>query len=456
MVFIPFLIFIFFLFLMTLRKWVGYREALSFFSCFFNFYIFNPSNMRWGISIFYVIVATVLGLLFFKSILSSGFRIKKYRLYGKEILFYCGLTLLVPIFLSGKIQVIDFNADYKELESYLRPLRFSTQNLTQYIYLVIFIFFSNFLSHYKTVTAFRRTLTVYFYGGLVVILSGLLYQIFSTFGSFETVSNIYKLVFGVTDLRLMDRGLWGIRRIYSLAGEASFTSSFLLLQIGVLRYLRLTAQRSSEKFLYHLAFLLNVLLILFSGSTSGIAGLFLLVVFEMLNSGKELWKFFKKKFIWFAVPAIFLFPFAFIAIHSQFVKLMTLDRTSSTLVRFQNLMITVQIFTKSPLFGVGIGSNRSSSMLGWFISNIGLIGMILVFITIYKLYKRLMMNKNKTSLVLLNSYLSYLVVALLSLPFGIFSFGYFIVYTGFVIYLFRYESDNNYLTSHNLENKVLV
>lgn len=199
---------------------------------------------------------------------------------------------------------------------------------------------------------------------------------------------------------------WGsigdIARTFTYVGEASYTAKYYLVMMSLfaslLIYRKNNVVQKSWLFFLNL-FLLGLTIIL--GSTTGYVGFIILAVIigflffrykhEFSENGVKA----NSNFIGFSfifgvllcIPLILMF-YEQISFFANYLLVNHVDKiegdTGSGVARLNTNLIALDIFIKSPIFGVGYGHNRTNSYFTFLLSNVGIIGFVLMnFFCIY-------------------------------------------------------------------------
>ena len=199
---------------------------------------------------------------------------------------------------------------------------------------------------------------------------------------------------------------WGsigdIARTFTYVGEASYTAKYYLIMaslfVGFLLYRNNT---NKQKVFYGILVLFLICLILILGSTTGYVGLFILlcligflhfrykyampVYSTRGNSNFVTAMVFFGLLIFIPLALIFNEQLTFFA---NYLLVNHVDKiegdTGSGVARLNTNLIALDVFLKSPIFGVGYGHNRTNSYFTFLLSNVGIIGFgLLNFFCLY-------------------------------------------------------------------------
>lgn len=193
---------------------------------------------------------------------------------------------------------------------------------------------------------------------------------------------------------------WGaigdISRTFTYIGEASYTAKYYLILISVFGGFLLYKKNSwKQKSFYLFLLLLLFALISILGSTTGYVGLVILLILfgfihfryknvmpkPYLNSNKN----FLVINIFFSILLLAPLLIIFNDQLSFFINYLFVNHvdkiegdTGSGIVRYNTNLIALDIFIKSPIFGVGYGHNRTNSYFTFLLSNVGIVGFCLL------------------------------------------------------------------------------
>lgn len=297
-----------------------------------------------------------------------------------------GLSLFMPLLINGQVLVHPVDSPY--LPIVYEPLYFSRVNITQYLYLIFwamafFVLVDELKKSFVRLQKVIRILTVL---GVITVMSGFANQLFRYLGLDNWAYNMYA-VLGGRDLSFIGKDIGGIPLMYTIAGEPGWTSIYLLVLLGLVAvpvcfknqaYLQQNNKTGALS-----------LIIIFCGlimaGTTGYAGLILFAVSMMfLGMFKLPFSVFSSLLLKTAIVAtvclcILFMTFSLTNISlGEFIYLShatkIMGESGSGLTRWTYAMDALKIFLQYPLLGVGIGSNKSSSLLPGLLSNAGLIG----------------------------------------------------------------------------------
>lgn len=287
---------------------------------------------------------------------------------------------------------IDFSAIYGP-----SPLKFSYYNVAFSFY-ILFYFFS--LVYISTVNWEIKDLIIiknlFIVCISIVILCSLSQVLSYLFGTFD----ITKLLFTITTKKFSYTFIGDILpmpKIQATFLEPSMLSPFIVGAYSYYLYINFFKNHFLNFFIISLIFLI----ILLTTSTTAYIALLVMSIFVLFHL--NIFKLYNR-FIYFNIKNIFLFIFRFILLLiiifvvllnfiglNKFIDLVNLTvvnkpNTSSYNDRTTADLHALKIFLDTYGLGVGLGSNRPSSLLPYLLSQVGLIGTILFFSFIIKIY----------------------------------------------------------------------
>jgi len=210
---------------------------------------------------------------------------------------------------------------------------------------------------------------------------------------------------------------WGaigdISRTFTYIGEPSYTAKYYLIMISLFSGLLLyTKNSSSRKSWYIIINLLIFVMIIVLGSTTGYVGYLILAAIIgflffrykhlFINNGiKQNSNFIALTFILgfiIIIPLLIIF-YQQISYFVNYLLVNHVDKiegdTGSGVARLNTNIIAFEVFLKSPIFGVGYGHNRTNSYFTFLLSNVGIVGFILMnFFCLYLIVMPLKKLKN--------------------------------------------------------------
>jgi len=309
-------------------------------------------------------------------------------------LFLVYLSLFMSVVLEGSIYVIPTETPYQDFEN-VEPLRFGMSNVTQSIYPTFMVLlFVCMVREIRDLRIVQRIVQLNIVTAVVVIASGIFFQIAMIFGLRESIEALYRFVTGFTDVSRIYYGatynmMGPLPRMFTLSGEPGYTSAYLLTLFGVVVALHYNVVRQGWKLRHNrLAEALLLAGLLLAGSTTGYLGLFVMVVvlfavprlFRLGAKGHR----FKSALLMNVLLALVLGGLVLVTpilMETSFLDYVytthyqkLFEEAGSGFVRLATVASGVEVFSKSPLLGVGYGSHRTGSLLTSLLSNVGVLG----------------------------------------------------------------------------------
>lgn len=296
-----------------------------------------------------------------------------------------GLSLFMPLLINGQVLVHPVDAPY--LPIVYEPLYFSRVNITQYLYLIFWAlaFFVLVDELKNSFVRLQKVISVLTVLGIITVMSGFANQLFRYLGLDNWAYNMYAIL-GGRDLSFIGKEIGGIPAMYTIAGEPGWTSLYLLVLFGLVA---VPLCLKSQIYPQHNKTGTLSLIIIFCGlimaGTTGYAGLILFGVSMMLLGLFKLpFSIFSSLLLKTAIIATVSLCILFMLFSltnkslGEFIYLSHITKimgeSGSGLTRWTYAMDALKIFLQYPLLGVGIGSNKASSLLPGLLSNAGLIG----------------------------------------------------------------------------------
>lgn len=210
---------------------------------------------------------------------------------------------------------------------------------------------------------------------------------------------------------------WGsigdIARTFTYLGEASYTAKYYLIMASLFGGLLLYKKNSiKQKSFYLLIILLLIILIIVLGSTTGYVGFFILAFImgflhfrykkalpvTTIKGNSD----FIIMIIFFGIICIIPLVIIFndqISFFANYLLVNHVDKiegdSASGVARLNTNLIALNVFLKSPIFGVGYGHNRTNSYFTFLLSNVGIVGFCLMnFFCLYLIIMPLKKLKN--------------------------------------------------------------
>lgn len=308
------------------------------------------------------------------------------------------VSTAMPLVLKGGVQVVSINTAYTDYYR-TQPLTFSWTNITQLMYVVFMVAFCMALSSMMRQHRYlETTVRVLAASGTVVAVSGFIFQVGILLGRVGALTFLFHAFGGPSALPYQ----WshydfsasgGVPRIYSLAGEPGYTSSFLLAVLGLhlAAFLGRPDLLGGTRRARFRGFLI-VAAMLLSGSTTaylGLAVLFGVTVIVWFSSHPESGRSNRRRYVKFlgvsaaAMAAIFMTWGVFgvghfdVAryIYNTHVEKLFGEGGGSGPIRLEAVKYSLlHVFPKSPWLGVGWGAHRTAVLLISLLTNLGIVG----------------------------------------------------------------------------------
>lgn len=304
------------------------------------------------------------------------------------------LSLFMPVILEGSIYVMPTETPFQEFEN-VEPLHFGMSNVTQSIYPTFMVLlFLSMVREIKDLSVVQRIVRLNMVTAAVVIVSGVFFQFAMIFGFPESIEALYRFVTGFSDVSRIYYGvtynmMGPLPRMFTLSGEPGYTSAYLLVLFAIVVSLHYNVVQHGWA-LRHNRLAEGMLLcgLLLAGSTTGYLGLFTMIValyslprfFRLGAKGHRLKSaLLLNIFLVFVVATLVLVTpilmetsFVDYVYTTHYQKLF--EEQGSGFVRLATVASGVEVFSKSPLLGVGYGSHRTGSLLTSLLSNVGVLG----------------------------------------------------------------------------------
>lgn len=343
----------------------------------------------------------------------------KVNLFSKSLLAFviiAGISLIYPLLFSKNVIVITPNSEIK-------PLRFTMQNITQYMYLLfgylIYLSTSNFLLNSKIkfkniIGIFRLSLTIILFLGIIQL-----------FVPVDIYNNFFR-----NNYNHMNDGVMGMVRISSVAQEASMLSLYTApLTLFLLCGIKNSANRKYDITLIVVSFIVAFLNM---SSTYFLAmivfGIMILILLiaklnkdELLENIKGIYH--NKKniivFLFVIVAAILLmviFRDRLVLIFNTLVKKISGQGESGN-ARQSAFNMTIKVFVSYFITGVGFGSIRSFDLLSTWLAEVGLLGFIpfciFLFTRVFYLYRK---RSKSEYFMIFSLIISVIIILFISVP----------------------------------------
>lgn len=319
---------------------------------------------------------------------------------------FCTGSLVIPIILQSK-DVLILSVDGK-----IEKLRFSIQNITQYVYMLFCFFIYWFVKDRLNSKneLIKKLLNIYFIGAFIICLLGF----------YQMIAFQLELPFD----ELFRSGLHGNvqgNRVYAVAGEPSILAFYIVPTLALLIFIDNINFTINKKLLIIMLFITGV----FSTSSTFLFGIGLFAVlfvkrnFVKFKFSKLNIMYMKKFLIFFTLAMIFLI---FIVSTNEFVKEILVDGTIDKLMkknvsgtqRSEFFLLMLGVALRYPLTGVGFGSSRSTDLISTWLANIGFIGTGIFIIYIFNMYRNLSREYKKRKDGILEGTIFFIVIVILS------------------------------------------
>lgn len=314
-------------------------------------------------------------------------------------LFFLGVVLLslfMPLLITESVFVVPEGAgSFGEAYQDPQPLRFDLSNLTQILYptfgIVLFFTITNNL---KTRDNLKTAIRILVLGMVTLALFSFVYVTFHFLGLRNVMTLIFRLMTEVTEPKFSSyNALGGIVRPETLAGEPGYTGLYYVMILGIVGGLAVGGYIRGWRLEWQgtCLFLLTVS-ILINGSTTayfGVASLgasFLLVALlrknRRITSGRSVRVVVRILLaggggLLFLVVALETAGISLLEyiVETHLAKL-TEEAGSGALRLYAVQYSLTEVFSKSPLLGVGYGSHRALSLVIVLLANIGIVGVL--------------------------------------------------------------------------------
>jgi len=344
------------------------------------------------------------GLLLMRQVLDGFVTGRFTSVKGREtrylLLFWLviSFSLIMPLLLEGKVlvQPIDTPLDSFVLETQ----QFRRTNLTQLVYpLFMGLVFLVMIKELRDYNTLRRVFRLNVGLALFVVGSGVLYNFSLMTGQTSALSAVYWFLTGNAQFPVRPFSFGGVLpRMFTIAGEPGYTGAYLLFVLGsalapvLLDRTQLLWGKTLSKHLL-IAVILTLLL---SAGTTTYAGFALFAgILVILLSRRSRWRSVFRVIggtMVLLVIASLLFPFLFevplfqYLYHEHIQKFLLM--AGSGPIRWQIASHGFELFAQHPLLGVGYGSNRSSTLLTFLLSNVGLLGTLPFFLMNWVVFRK--------------------------------------------------------------------
>jgi hypothetical protein len=309
-------------------------------------------------------------------------------------------SLVMPWWIDGQAMAHPLEVSY--LEFAYQPIALRRVNFTQLAYLLFWgVGFWVLKNQMKTFTSVQKIANIIIWLGVFTVISGFLNIILYLSGYIDIAVSVYNKI-GARIVHHTRITIAGLPRLYSIAGEPGQTSLFLLIAFGLssgmilfTHFYRMGPKKSA--LVYTIILLAGLLM---AGTTTYVGLLGLIAAIMLLGYH---YRFFSISFssmirltliAGFAVSAIILVLYLVSAPSSladflyeaHYLKIIKQKR--SIPVRWRYVVDGLDLFLQYPLLGVGIGSNRCSTLIVSLLSNLGVLGTCAFLFFILALLKK--------------------------------------------------------------------
>jgi hypothetical protein len=358
--------------------------ALCFTACFFDLSVIFVGEV--GISVF-----TLTALLFTGFVLTNKLFVSRSASASKSVLIlflwlcYLFISIFFPFFV-GDVIVLPYTNDYLDL--YYEPLRASLGSIKALFYPILYGLTALSLAlHVRRKDQMNGAVNGLILGGLVVGVSGLLVQIVMFF-DFDGGLNLLALLTRgdlMTDeifARVNHQSFFGLKRMYSFAGEPGFTGNLLVLIscIALARSSNIDGVADRIKLQSKTIGLAVGVLAVLTLSTAALLGVIVtLLALAYIDSRNFLTALVSLTVaaLIVAVVALSFPPVRDYLIENHLMKIF--GSSGSGGIRLLNAQLSAGLFVEHPILGLGYGSHRSTTLLLSLLVNVGLLGTLIFF-----------------------------------------------------------------------------
>lgn len=355
----------------------------------------------------YRFLTILLSVLFLLNITFNGFILKFPDKNAKRIFIYGLLfsiytffhSIIAPFIFSGYpvhpgYLGIDFSVMYGPF-----PLHFSKYNVAFSIYIIFYVLTLGSILlmrwNYKDVLLLQKSFRL----AIFIVFSTALSQILSySFGIFDITE-----IFYTSSAREFEYSLVGefllIPRLQATYYEPSMLAPFIVSVFTIYFYNFLNKGKIKDLII---SFLSLIIIILSTSTTAYVALIIIFITIILTNMPFKL----RRHFTFFLLKGklrsyihaatfiliVFIFFIHFIVGWENLIKIVELyllkkSETSSFNSRTTSDIHALKLFLDTYGFGVGLGSNRPSSLLPYLLSQLGLLGTLLFLIFIFSILK---------------------------------------------------------------------
>jgi hypothetical protein len=324
------------------------------------------------------------------------FRFERPIFYLMTFIAVAYASLIMPIVLEGHVDVVSMHTGFMEYYA-TEPLAFSVRNITQIVYPTFAVMLMlSIVVEVDSLATVRKAMRLTMAATFVVLATGLAYQLAIVAFGPGFIPMMTRLVMGSDEeIRVVGntvgyKSFASLPRMFSLAGEASYSALLFVFSLGFMMGLSFrTFSRDVPPRGNLLVCLILTMAVVITGSTTGILGLACLLlslyfvhVIRGIVSPSQLLVSIVALALAMAVLGTVLISIMSIATGGNILDYIVSEHVNkvllmegSTDVRAETIAYTISdVFMKSPILGVGYGSHRSASLLVALLSNVGLAG----------------------------------------------------------------------------------
>ncbi|WP_227777717.1 O-antigen ligase family protein [Haladaptatus pallidirubidus] len=311
-----------------------------------------------------------------------------YALFGFWIT--CLLSVLYLVLNTPSITVHPYNTGSLD-ELVLRDLSFTLNNISQLILRTFFVWAVIVLTINIDREGINNAIKAVIFGGCVILSVGIVYQVTQFFNFYAFAQFLEWLGFRIQTRAGGFLGL--IPRMWTTAGEPGFAAHYLLFALSLTAPFAVVSEQSTSIFtkfggrVFSSIFLAGIIL---STSTTGIGGLliffFVLGIVSLLSPSLDHERIGRLYAIGLAFGTIVVLVGALLSTGILNILFYTISKlqfnAGSGTLRMTYIQMAIEIVTKRPFLGIGVGSQYGASLLGTLTAETGLTGLLL-FLSAY-------------------------------------------------------------------------
>lgn len=305
-------------------------------------------------------------------------------------LFVAGMSLIMPVIINGRIELLSPYLG-EQIEGVSHPLYLTTFHITRFIYLMIGILFTVFLSiRNSREELIFYTIKLYIISAIFVCIWGWLQQICYFIGKpYPTIFNNSITPSAQGYIAFFED--INVKRISSVTVEPSILAQFLITALPFIIFSIYFDKPIISKNIDRLSLFLIISVLAISTSSTGYFGLivmlimifWVLVLLKQISLGK-----FSLFFIIFTL--IFTLALSNIGIKEVFeVSIASKFGSYSFRERMNSITLAFSYFMRYPLLGLGWGSVTSHDLFVRTLADVGIIGFVVFISVIISILKRL-------------------------------------------------------------------